>query len=85
MLAAVLKTAYMWIDSTVLPRVSASRIVCALSRMTYCQSCPQFGPSTMSRCSKPLLRSLRIAAVVALVHWAALTLPIGSLPMLMTT
>jgi hypothetical protein len=32
-----------------------------------------------------LLRIFWIAAVVALVHWAGLVLPIGSLPMLMTT
>jgi hypothetical protein len=31
------------------------------------------------------VRSFWMAAVVALVHWPALLLPIGSLPMLMTT
>ncbi len=85
MLAAVLKTAYMWIDSTVLCWLSAFSTVCALSRMANCQSWPQFGASTMSRCWKPLLRIFWIAAVVAAVHWPALVLPIGSLPMLMTT
>ena len=85
MLAAVLNTAYMWIDSTVLRWVSAFSTVCALSRMTYCQSWPQFGASTISRCSKPLVRIFRMAAVVAAVHWPAFVLPIGSLPMLMTT
>ena len=81
----MLKTAYMWMDRTVLCRVSASSTVCALSRITNCQSCPQFGASTISRCWKPLLRIFWIAAVVAAVHWPGLVLPMGSLPMLMTT
>src|SRR4051795_8728237 len=72
---AVLNTEYMWMDNTVLCWVSASSTVCALSRIVYCQSWPQFGASTISRCWKPLLRIFCPAATVPPVHWPGLVLP----------
>src|SRR5262245_51373849 len=63
--AAVSNTPYMWTLKMVLPDVSAARTLGALSRMMNCQSCPQFGASTMMVCWKPAVRRRRIALEVS--------------------
>ncbi len=75
----------MWIEKIRLPVVSASYTDRALVRMTFCQSWPQLGASTMIVCSNPAPRSFFTAAMVGSVQPAGSVLPQGSLPMLMMT
>ncbi len=80
--AAVSNTPYMWMENTVLRRVSLANTEAALSRMVKDQSWPQFGASTISVWVNPAARSLPIAVLVSAVHAEVFVLPHGSLPML---
>ncbi len=80
-------TPYMWIEKIVLASGSDAKTSSASARMTFVQSCPQFGASTTIACSYPMSRRRPIAADVSAPQrvLVAASLPNGSLPMLTMT